>query len=433
MSCSYGPGRYDKQYEVQGIDYPFGFVRWTEKRNLEAFLQLLAKGRIQVESLTTHRFDVAHAADAYDLILGRANEKYLGVLLEYPGGNGKMPATKIHSFHSNGKMPAAGPRVGFIGAGNFAQTYLLPNVKKISGVELVGVANLNGPSAKSVGDKFGFRYCTTDYQEIIADENIDVIFIATRHDLHAPIAIAALRAGKSVFVEKPPALNSEQLRDLMQAYSDAATSAKEHAPRFAVGYNRRHTPLAVEIKKLFENVASPLAVNYRINAGFLDRSHWLHDPQAGGGRIVGELCHFVDLAQYFIGSLPISVYAEALSSANDEPAMQDNVAVLLKFQNGGVAVITYLANGSSKMPKERIEIFGGGVCAAIDNFTGGIYFSASKAQKITKKGKGYFEEVQAFGEGQEVGSSIECFYPSATTFAILESLRTQSPQNVTLP
>lgn len=422
MSCSYGPGRYDARYEAEGIDYPYAYVRWTENRNLSAFLQLLAKGKVKVSHLTTHRFPIAQAVDAYQLILGRTQEKYLGVLLEYAASNGKLTRKVSRAPEVQTPATSVGRRIGFIGAGNFAQSYLLPQLKRVPDAALVGVANMNGPSAKSVSEKFGFRYCTTDYRDIISDANIDSIFIATRHDLHAPLAIAALQAGKSVFVEKPPALNFEELRALTQAYA----AAHEKKPvKFVVGYNRRFAPLSLEIKQRFARVTAPLVVNYRVNAGFLDASHWLHHPQIGGGRIIGEACHFIDLAQFFIGAEPVSVYAEGFASNSGDATLPDNVIATIRFKNGGLATVTYLANGSSRMSKEYIEIFGGGMCASIDNFVSATFFDSAKTQRLKMPGKGYAEEIQAFFDG-EPRDPRDLFSPSIITFEILESLRTRS-------
>lgn len=430
MSCSYGPGRYDQRYEAEGQDYPFAYVRWTEQRNLDAFVQLLAKGRVQVQSLTTHRFPLERAVEAYQLILGKSQEKYLGVLLEYPAGNGQLVRKLM-----NGQAPAvrvrpAGRRIGFIGAGNFAQAYLLPALQRQPGVQLTGVANSHGPSAKSVCEKFGFAYCTTDYRDLLADNSIDSVFIATRHEAHAAMTIAALQAGKNVYVEKPPALNLTELRELHHAYAAAQAQRAAPAPLLAVGYNRRHAPLAQELKRRFAGVAAPLVVNYRVHAGFLESGHWLHHPQFGGGRIIGEACHFVDLAQYFIGAAPVSVYAEGFAAPGSAAVPADNVVATIRFQNGGLATVSYLANGSTRMPKENLEIFGGGLCASLDNFTSAIFYSTAGRAKLKLPGKGYAEEIAAFLQGQPAAAAPELFYPSLVTFAISESLRTRQPQPI---
>jgi len=430
MSCSYGPGRYDQRYEAEGHDYPFAYVRWTEQRNLEAFVQLLAKGKVRVKELTSHRFPIDRAVDAYQLILGKKQEKYLGVLLEYPGGNGRV-VRKITTAAAAVTARSGSRGIGFIGAGNFAQAYLLPELRRQKEVARVGVANLHGPSAKSVAEKFGFSYCTTDYRDLLADETIDTVFIATRHDTHASLAIAALTAGKNVYVEKPPALNLEQLRELYRAYAAARARDERPAARLAVGYNRRHAPLVQELKRRFAGVAVPLVLTYRVNAGFLESSHWLHDPHAGGGRLIGEACHFVDLAQYLIGAPPLSVYAEGFAAPNSEAVLADNVVATIRFQNGGLATVTYLAGGSSRMPKEYLEIFGGGLCASLDNFTSAVFYSATTREKLKMPGKGYAEEIAAFLRGESGFDEQELFYPSLVTFAIIESLRTHRPQPIT--
>ncbi|MDZ7267769.1 MAG: bi-domain-containing oxidoreductase [candidate division KSB1 bacterium] len=430
MSCSYGPGRYDQRYEAEGRDYPFAYVRWTEQRNLAAFVQLLAKGRVKVKELTTHRFPITRAVEAYQLILGRTQEKYLGVLLEYPAGNDGLVRQLVNEQAPAARRRPAARRIGFIGAGNFAQAYLLPPLQRQPEVQLAGVANAHGPSAKSVCEKFGFSYCTTDYRDLLADDSIDSVFIATRHDAHASLAMAALQAGKNVFVEKPPALTLAELRELHRVYIAARTQSGE-GPRLVVGYNRRHAPLAREIKRRFAGAAAPLVVHYRVNAGFLDGGHWLHDPHSGGGRIIGEACHFVDLAMYFIEAAPVSVYAEGFGSSHGEAMPFDNVVATLRFQNGGLATISYLANGSARMPKEHVEIFGGGLCARLDNFTGGVFYSATAQEKLKMPGKGYAEEIAAFLRGEPAPTVQELFYPSLITFAIMESLRTRQPRVIT--
>ena len=437
LSRSYGPGRYDPIYEEKGIDYPIGYVRWTEKRNMEAFLQLLAEGRLNIEKIITHRFPIERAPEAYELLLGKRQEFYLGILVEYPAAlqeQAKLLSSlpkrvwvkKEHELQAKANQV----RLGVIGAGNFAQVHLLPHLKAQAKVVLRGVATATSAHARKVADKFGFAYCTGDYQEILNDPEIDAVIIATRHNLHAPLVIEALRAGKAVFVEKPLALNEEELQGVIKAYTSASN------PRVMVGFNRRFAPLIQQIQDLWGPKRGPWIVHYRVNAGPLPQDHWLHDPEEGGGRIIGEACHFIDLLQFLVGAAPSRVYTERSSSFGDVPA-EDNVMITLKFADGSLGVVSYFAMGDARFPKERIEIFGEGKAAVIDDFRSGLFSYQGHQKKLRawRQDKGHKNEMETFVDSIFNGSPLpmpfeQIVLSMLTTFKAAESLKTGKPIEV---
>jgi predicted dehydrogenase/threonine dehydrogenase-like Zn-dependent dehydrogenase len=361
VSRSYGPGRYDSAYEQKGIDYPIGYVRWTETRNMEAFLKLLADRKLNLQPLITHRFPVARAHSAYELITGKINEPFLGVLIAYP-----EDAENIrHVDLTNATQPVASRasiQIGLLGAGGFATSTLLPAIKQISGVEMVIAGAATGSHARHAAKKFGFRSCTTDEQEILSNPSVNTVVITTRHHLHAPQVIAALNSGKHVFCEKPLCLNEAELASIAAAHDGPASSGNI----LMVGFNRRFAPLAVRMKSFLQEVREPMAIYYRVNAGFLPADHWLNDPQQGGGRLVGEVCHFVDFLCFLMESPPIEV--ETRSLANPGQYSNDNLVCSLRFANGSQGIVTYVANGDKSFSKERVEVFGGGTVAVLEDF-----------------------------------------------------------------
>ncbi len=423
ISCSYGPGRYDPTYEEGGQDYPYGHVRWTENRNMAAFVKLLEDGRMDVRPLVTHVFDVEQAKDAYDIVTGKTRQPHMGILLRYPDcPELRPPAAAPNPVAS---VPAA-PGIAFIGAGSFAQKFLIPFAKTEG--ELRSVVTSRGVTAKSAGEKFRFRSHSTDARDVFSDPAVNTVFIATRHDTHAALAVAALEAGKNAFVEKPLALHGDEFARVIE------TASRRSDCRLMVGYNRRFSPLARKAREVFGEIAGPLLINYRVNAGFLPKEHWTQTEQ-GGGRILGEVCHFVDLMQFVTASEPVSVYATAASADNARVPDEDNVVVSLRFRNGSVGQISYLACGDKSLNKERIEIFGGGQSFIIDDFRTGEHFSRGSRRTLKLPGKGHREEVEAFlravREGQPSPISLESLaLTSITTFAIIDSLRTGLPQSV---
>ena len=424
LSRSYGPGRYDPEYEEKGNDYPIGYVRWTEKRNMDAFLRLVADGKIDTGLLTTHRFTVGQAEDAYKLILSRDGQRYCGVVLEYAATD--QPSAVIDAPARAKAVARDALGVSFIGAGNFARGVLLPIVKRSPKVQLVGVATATGISAKNTGGQFGFGYSTTDYEEILGSDQSQVIFIATRHDSHAQLAAEALRRGKSVFVEKPLATTEEGVREVVAA-------ARESNALLMVGYNRRFAPLAKEIKDKFRSRAGPMTIIYRVNAGQLPVDHWAHDAAEGGGRIIGEVCHFIDFIQYLTDALPARVSAEAVPRKQVAGFVDDSVVVSITMTDGSIASIVYTASGDSSVAKEQVEIFCDRSVAAIDDFKGGHFVRGSKKTRLGGGGqdKGHEAEISAFleaarGRAEAPISLQSLIATSLASFAIIESARSGS-------
>ena len=362
ISRSYGPGRYDSAYEQKGRDYPIGYVRWTETRNMEACLQLLSDGKLDVQSLITHRFPIERALGAYELITGRMGQPFLGVLITY--SDQAEPSREIQLV---GKGTAAAlvressMGIGVLGAGSFAMGTLLPALKQLDRVGLVGVSAANGSHARHAAAKFGFQYCTTEEQRILDDPDINTVVIATRHHLHATQVLAALSAGKNIFCEKPLCLSEIDLAEIVRAY---ASSGRDRL--VMVGFNRRFAPMAIKMRAFLQQVQEPMALHYRINAGFIARDHWVNDPEQGGGRLLGEVCHFIDSLTFMAGALPIEVHTRSVTSL--EQYSDDNVVISLRFANGSQGTISYLANGDRAYSKERLESFGGGAVAVLEDF-----------------------------------------------------------------
>ena len=445
ISRSYGPGRYDPEYEKKGRDYPIGYVRWTENRNMQAFLQQVGAGQVDLAPLITHRFPIEEALKAYALITGKTDEPYLGILLTYPPAPAQeeeliagRPASPVSRRPDR---PYAAPDallgIGFLGAGQFAVSTLIPALKKSPRVRLVGVCTQTGVSAQTIKNKFGFHYATTVEQEVITDPDIDVVVIATRHNLHCRQVIASLEAGKHVFVEKPLCLNREELEKISKTYTEVCGGGNSHKPVLQVGYNRRFSPMAHELKAFFQGVREPLLIHYRVNAGYIPPDHWVHDPQEGGGRIIGEVCHFVDFLIFLAGSVPKQVGAVALP--NQGRYRDDNVAVTLTFANGSVGVITYAANGDKAFPKERVEVFGGGATAVLDNFRR-LEMVKDGRRNVSKsrlrQDKGFSSEWAAFLQAVRDPNAPapltfqEIRATSLATFDIMDSLRHTAPSQL---
>jgi predicted dehydrogenase/threonine dehydrogenase-like Zn-dependent dehydrogenase len=418
MSCSYGPGRYDPQYEEHGHDYPIGYVRWTENRNMQAYIDLLTKNKLTMDTLISHVFDLTDAPKAYRMILERS-EPFCGILIRYD----IEKELKSKVILKEKSFSPAEPNVGFIGAGSFAKNVLLPGMKGLC--NLVGVAAAHGNSARYAADKYGFNYCTDKADDLIEDENINTAFIATRHNLHAEFVIKALKKGKNVFVEKPLALTPDELEEIKEVYHSLLTT-HHSPPRLMVGFNRRFSPHMLKAKSLFPP-QQPKAMNFRINAGMLPKDHWVHDPKIGGGRIIGEICHFIDLAVYIAGSNITSIYADALKEPNN---LMDTLVINLSFENGGIANISYFSNGSKKVPKEYFEIFCNGQTVIIHDFkTMEIYGKSISKMKLKTQDKGHKKELSLFFDSIKNGdrspiSFDEIYHSTAVTFSVIESLQT---------
>jgi predicted dehydrogenase len=418
LSRSYGPGRYDPAYEEKGHDYPIGYVRWTERRNMEEFLRLIAAGHVTPSRLNTHSFPIDDAGTAYRLIGGEMDEPYLGILLTYPDSARHAVQRTVELRPRSMSTGRIG--LGFIGAGSFGKATLLPRFAKGHDVEMVGVATATGPSARSTGEAFGFQLCTTDASELLRDDRIGAVVITTRHGSHARYVIDALQAGKAVFVEKPLALDEAELAAILEAQAESGQIV-------TVGFNRRFSPLARALRKEFAN-AGPLAIHYRVNAGPIPPAHWIHDPEQGGGRIIGEVCHFVDLVQYLAADEVVEAFAYSLGGP--QGATHDTVSVVLKMRDGGVASIDYFATGDKSYPKERVEVFGGGVVGVLDDFR---TLTIQRGGKATQSGgkaqdKGFDDEIAAFLQGLRSGeapiSMASLARTTRVTFAIEESLHT---------
>ena len=393
VSRSYGPGRYDPSYEEHGVDYPIGHVRWTQQRNLEAFLDLVAAGRVKPEVLTTHRFEITQATAAYEMILS-GSEPHLGVLLTYPQSEEATAARITLPRESSPSEATTGERrigVSFWGAGNFARGTLLRHLARLP-VDHRGVLTSSGASAVSAGKRFGFEFCTGESDELLADEGTDLVFVTTRHSRHAEQVVAALGAGKAVFCEKPLAVTVEQL-----AQVEAATKTND---RVLVGFNRRFAPLATTLQ---EHVGgSPLMMHYRANAGTLPHDHWLADP-AEGGRLIGEACHFLDFAAFLTGANPTTVTA----ARNGDDA--DNVAATIEYDDGSVCQLLYATEGSMKAPKERVEVHGNGRSAVLDDFRTLTLYSPSGTKRHGsrwRQDKGHAAELTAAVEAVATGQSL---------------------------
>ncbi len=418
LSRAYGPGRYDPSYEEQGHDYPIGYVRWTEERNFGAFLDLCADGRVDVRPLVTHRFPIDRAEEAYALLSGERREPYLGILLTYPADR-KIEETVA-------LRPAPEPhrgdvRLGIAGAGAFASSVLVPAFARAKGVRLSTIVSARGITAAKLGERFGFARAATSFAALCADPAIDAVVIATRHNLHAEQAALALAAGKHVFVEKPLALGPAELDRLREA-------ALGSGRILLAGFNRRFSPLAVKLEGFFRDRAGPLALICRVNAGPLPPESWILDRAVGGGRIIGELCHFVDLLSFVCGAPPVRVQAEG------GPA--DQTVATMAFADGSAGTIAYATDGDPSFPKERLEVFGGGRAAVLDDFRTLTLSGQGRRRHAGGLGqdKGHRAEAAAFVEAVKSGVPPipldSLLRTTEATFAIEAALRTGKPQTL---
>lgn len=430
FSRSYGPGRYDPIYEEKGIDYPIGYVRWTEKRNMEEFLTLISERKVNLEPLITHRFKIEDALQAYEIITGKRKEKFLGILLKYEENKEQKSKISLKAVDTSKAKPhlfLKKVNLGIIGAGSFAQNFLLPNLKKISSARFKGVATATGINAKHVAKKFGFEYATTKAEDIINDPEVDAIIIATRHNLHSELTIKALEKNKAVFVEKPLSLSEEELKEVIKAWEKSQR-------RLMVGFNRRFAPLVEKAKEFYHKRRGPLAMIYRVNAGYIPKNHWIQDLKEGGGRIIGEVCHFVDLLEYFVNAKPTKIYAQSILDDREDITNNDTINISLKFEDSSIGSLSYLACGDSSFPKERIEIFGGDSVALIDDFKNATFSRGGKTKKIKRinEDKGHRKELEVFVEAVKSAKEMpikfeEIVTTTLVTFKILESLEKGVP------
>ncbi len=424
ISMSYGPGRYDPEYEERGHDYPLPYVRWTEKRNIESFLELVNDKRINVERLTTHRFSIDEAERAYDLISAESTASYLGVVLNYDPERDVTRRVVL-----NTKRVEKVIKVGVIGAGGYVPAMLLPHFKS-EGVEFRSIATATGVSAHDVGKRFGFSYAVSSAEEVLDDPEVNLVVIGTRHDSHAELARKALERNTNVFVEKPLAIDDDQLDSVLDA-------AANSTGRLMVGFNRRFSPLARQAKDFFAGRSTPLSILYRVNAGRIPKEHWTQDAIEGGGRIVGEVCHFIDLMQFFTDSQPVSVFAQSVSAKSEKTIDADSVFITLRFADGSNGCVAYLSEGDKTLAKERVEIFSSSRSFVLDDFRRATLYKNGREEQITLKAqdKGQQEQVRQICacvlQGTEAPIGInELAATTRATFRILGSLREHHPFEV---
>lgn len=416
VSCSYGPGRYDPSYEERGIDYPIGFVRWTEQRNFEAVLDVMSGGRLDVGPLVTHRFSIDDGQRAYELLQG--SEPSLGIILVYDNGGSAAGSRQVNveGLPRSIKKGDAKPRLSFIGSGNYASSILIPAFKT-TGVSLGMISCREGVSGVHSGGKFGFENVTTDSHAVASDQETDAVVITTRHDTHAEYVCSALRSGKHVFVEKPLCLTTDELEQISATYA-----ALDQKPVLTVGFNRRFAPQVKKLKALLQNSLAPKALTLTVNAGPVPKEHWIHDPLVGGGRLIGEVCHFIDLMRFLLGASIQNFGKVTLDSASD-----DTFSIVLSFSDGSVGTINYFANGPRSIAKERLEIFSEGSHLFLDNFRKlrGTNWTGFKKFDLPSQDKGQRACAQAFVDAINGGTEVpipvdEIFEVTRVSLALAE-------------
>lgn len=396
ISRSYGPGRYDPRYEEEGLDYPYAYVRWTEGRNMQAYLGLISDGKVDFASLVTRTYDVEDAPDAYRA-LDTGGDRPLCILLRYPSSSGSIASSAKRAT----KVEISAPRradhrtgaigVAVIGAGSFATSMHLPNLKRLSDLfTLRAIVSQRGRNAKAVAKRFQAEYCTTDYREVLDDQDVDMVLIATRHDLHVPFAVEAAEAGKAIFLEKPMALNQEELRRLVDVLRSTGVP-------FTVGFNRRFSRSARRVKELLADRTNALVATYRVNVGHQPPDHWVYSEE-GGGWIIGEACHMIDLFAFLAGSSVVEIDANAISSCADNVRSEDNFVATLKYADGSICTLIYTSLGANEMGKERIEIFCGGRSCSIDDYKDLVVHGRKERRWTSRRAdKGHAACLEAFG------------------------------------
>lgn len=426
VSCSYGPGRYDSNYEEQGNDYPLAFVRWTEQRNFEAILDMMASGQINVNPLITHRFKFEDASEAYELLT--TDKSAFGILLQFESEQQSRHAKTVILNSSKSYEPSE-PVIGFVGAGNYASRVLIPAFKE-SGAQFHSIATSGGINGVIHGQKVGFSEATTDTMNMLSNPSINTVAIVTRHNSHAYFVQEALKAGKNVFVEKPLAITHEELSQVQAAYVEAIKT--ENAPKLMVGFNRRFSPQVQKMKQLLEPVKSPKTFIMTMNAGSIPADHWTQDNNVGGGRIIGEACHFVDLMRFLAGSEIVSVQARRMGDNDSVEITEDKAAIMLGFADGSLGTIHYYANGAASFPKERIEAFADGKVLQLDNFVKlkGFGWKGFKKLNLWKQDKGQKNCCKLFLESIKNGTAApidasEIFEVASISIDIAKQLRAQ--------
>lgn len=432
VSRAYGAGAYDAEYERKGRDYPFDYVRWTEGRNLGAFIDLLAQKKVDVRPLISHRFSLDQVEEAYKVALGETSAAHLGILFKYDAPAEPTSTLRLRGPGGGGAQPNA-LNVGVVGTGRWAQAVLLPALRRQSGVRISAVASGRGMTARHTADKYDSGLCTSDYRQVLASPEVGTVVIATRHAAHAEIVCAAMAAGKHIFVEKPLAITAGQLRDIVAAHEG-------YRGVLLVGFNRRFAPLAREFARRLEGRRQPLALTFRFITPRITPGHesdWLHDAESGGNRIVGEVCHMVDTCAYLVGSPVESVYARSIGGDADGTATYDTLHVTLSYRDGSIATLVYVANSDATVPQERIELHWEGCYGLIDNFRRGLFSRKGRRSRTTRlnQQKGWTEEIAAFVASIRDGKPAPIPFSSlvettSVTFAIERSLETGQPQQL---
>jgi polar amino acid transport system substrate-binding protein len=417
MSCGYGPGSHDPLYEIRGLDYPIGYVRWTENRNLQSYIELLNNKKLQVDQLISHTVTLVDTPEIYTMILNRS-DPFCGVVIDY---DSEKELSKKVTLKEKPTDPVD-PAVGFVGAGVFARSTILPIIRKHC--NLVGVITARSHNARQVADKYGFAYSTGNADEIIADDRINTVFITTRNDLHAEFVIKALTMSKHVFVEKPLAMTKDDLKRIWETHR-LLVNRSQPLPVLMAGFNRRFAPFIKKAKELFP-LEQPKAIHYRINAMKFPKDHWVHDPEIGGGVIISEVCQFVDLAIFLSGGEVSSISAKSL---RDPDHLQDNLVISLGFDNGSIATISYYSNGHKRLPAEYLEIFCSGQSVIINDFKSmKIYGNKVSSSRLRRPDRGHQQELLAFFNAIQTGSHSpipfdELYASSLATFAVQDSIK----------
>ena len=424
VSMSYGPGRYDAMYEERGQDYPPAYVRWTEQRNMQAVLGLMGAGRLELAPLISHRFQIEEAERAYAMIEA-GTAPYLGILLEYPDPVARKPQPTIEM-----KAAPAKGKINYacLGAGGFGRAVILPTLAQIPGLHPKILCAGGAAASSQAGEKQGFDLVTTDESAVFADPGVRAVFILTRHDLHAAQVLKALEAGQAAFVEKPLCLTLDELSGLESRISHL------ESPLLMVGFNRRFSPAARQVREFMAGVNQPLTLSIRFNAGDIPAEHWTQDEQQGGGRILGEACHAIDLATYLTGAVPVRVFAECVGGPQAGRITMDQAAITLRHANGSISTILYTAGGDRAFPKERAEVFGGGQTAVIEDFREVITVAKGKTQrrKSAAQDKGHRAELRAFADALLKGTAAPISWAelkavSAAAILAVQSLREGCP------
>ncbi len=426
VSCSYGPGRYEEQYEEKGLDYPIGFVRWTEQRNFEACLDMMATGQLDVKPLITHRYLFEEAVSAYETLTN--DKSALGIILQYTSNVAERTLREVTLRHDQ-KFDASKPVLGFIGAGNYASRMLIPAFKAAN-AQLHSIATSGGVNGVVHGKKAGFTQALSDVDRMLSDNLLNTVVIATRHNSHASLVCKALQAGKHVFVEKPLAISLEELAEVETAYHTAAMLGKRL--HLMVGFNRRFAPQVQKMKALLAPVKEPKVFVMTMNAGAIPANHWTQDHSVGGGRIIGEACHFIDLMRHLAGCEIVSLDARRMGETPYLAVTEDNASITLGFADGSLGTIHYLANGASNFPKERIEVFTAGRILQLDNFRKlkGFSWPGFKKMNLWRQDKGQRTCAAAFLSAIEQGSVSpipieEIFEVTRVTIEVATRLRQQ--------